>query len=402
MVRETSLYVIGDYWLDKRRDGRSPDIWQIAWYDAASRTVLYRSTRKRELEDAKAAIYAFDQRQRAKGKQDVDDAEVIPLLFLYWEEHGRSAVSPAQIASSLRQFIAFLLQDEVGEHVTVAQITPQMFTRFRQWRMAPHSYEIPWYGKLFQHSSKGVNGESVQRNLDDIRAAMNHHTKNGRLPYAPMVPSVPETMRSPAKDVRLTVAQMGAIVGFSDEPLRRFVLLMVATAVRPEAAHKFDPALQCDFENGLINLHPPGALRTKKRNPTVPMIDPFRPVLQQWAAEGPAAVKSRKTAWRTMRRALKLADNIEPKTIRHTIATMLRSRGAPALQISGLLGHVMERRTTAVYAKYDPLHMIETKALLATIFNEVIAASEVWLAGHLRYKTSNAPTIVVAREPEKA
>src|SRR3546814_2206232 len=48
-----------------------------------------------------------------------------------------------------------------------------------------------------------------------------------------------------------------------------------------------------------------------------------------------------------------LPDNIVPKTIRHTVATQLRTRGVPQEQISTLLGHAYANRTTGVYAKYD-------------------------------------------------
>jgi hypothetical protein len=42
------------------------------------------------------------------------------------------------------------------------------------WRLKPHSYSIEWLGKTFAHSSKGVSGEAIQRNLDDVRAALNY------------------------------------------------------------------------------------------------------------------------------------------------------------------------------------------------------------------------------------
>jgi len=42
----------GAYWLTKRRDGRS-DVWVVAWYQPRGRLVRYRSTRTRDLNDAK-------------------------------------------------------------------------------------------------------------------------------------------------------------------------------------------------------------------------------------------------------------------------------------------------------------------------------------------------------------
>ena len=93
MGRETSPYIVGDYWLDKRWDGKPPHIWQIAGYDAATQSIVYQSTRARELEGtkgAKAKILAHVEKIRAAAPQSPTDAKVIPLLALYWEEHGQN------------------------------------------------------------------------------------------------------------------------------------------------------------------------------------------------------------------------------------------------------------------------------------------------------------------------
>ena len=45
MSRENSPFEFNGYWLDKRRDGKSPDIWQVASYAKGSRSLIYRSTR---------------------------------------------------------------------------------------------------------------------------------------------------------------------------------------------------------------------------------------------------------------------------------------------------------------------------------------------------------------------
>lgn len=405
MSRETSPYVVGDYWLDKRRDGKSPDIWQIATYAEKSRSVVYRSTKRRSLGDAKARIHAYVAEQLAKQPQQVEDAEVLPQIMLYWQEHGRDASRPDVIAGSIRSFIGFLAQDEATPHATVAQMTPALFTRFRKWRMGAHSYSVPWKGKEYPVTSPGIRGESVQRALDDIRAALNHAASNGRIPYAPKVPSVPTTMRSPARDVRVTLDDLGAMVGFAAPMIdketgadlnlgfRRWLLLMIATACRPEAGLAFQPS-QASGE--LIDLNPKDRPRTKKRNPVIPLIEPFKAVLADWRASPTPLVRSRRTAWRTMRRALDLPAAVIPKTIRHTIATELRSMGVPGEQISGLLGHVAMSRITEVYAKYDPAYLAETKKALTIIFEEVMRRSETWAADHRRTKEGNGPVKVIA------
>jgi hypothetical protein len=403
MSRETSPYVVGDFWLDERRDGKSPGIWQIARYAEKSRSVVYSSTRKRDLEEAKPVIHAYVEKQRARGHQHTEDAKIIPQLFLYWQEHGQHVRRPDVIAGSMRAFIGFLMQDELGDQATIAELRPVAINRFRAWRMRPHSFTVPWYGKDYALSSKGVKGESVQRNIEDVRAALSHAEKNGRVPYVPKLPSVPDEMRSPPRELVLTMEQLGAVVGFvqagGDRDALRWVLLMIATACRPEAALAFDPTKQ--WNGHLIDIHPPGQLRTKKRNPVLPLIRPLRPILADWRRDGVRLVKSRKKAWRTLRRALDLPADAIPKTIRHTIATQMRSRGVPPVQISGVLGHVAMNRTSEVYAKYDPNYLAEARDVLTKVFREVLAYRRRWLADHRRTKVGNNRLEVVERRAEK-
>lgn len=413
MPRKKEPYRVGEYWLAKRRDGKSPNIWQITRYSDKSRSNVYRSTRTGDEQLARAALHAFVEDQRAKKPQEVEAAVVLPQIKLYWNEHAKDTSKPGTIGTSLRAFIGFMAQDEIGETATIADLKPQVFVRFRQWRMKPHRYTVPWAGKPMSVESQGVSGETVQRNLDDVRAMLNHSAKAARIPYAPKVPSVPTELRSPARDVRVTLAELGAMVGFWSSPIETsqpdpipadkatvwWLQLMIATACRPEVAMKFDPREQ--WKGPIIVLHPKGAKRTKKRNPNVPTIPPFEAALEQWRGSNEPVVKSRRTAWRTMREALGLPKVVIPKTVRHTIATELRSMGVPAEQISGLLGHQAMSRITEVYAKYDPAYLREAKAALTTIYERVAEHAEKWRADHRRTKVGNGRVIVVAREREK-
>jgi hypothetical protein len=332
-------------------------------------------------------IHAFVDVQRAKDTQRPEDAAVVPLLFLYWKEHGAAVDSAGQIASSIRQFIGFLAQDPAspGLDITVSQLDIPLWTRFRLWRMGPHTYEVPWFGKTHRHTSTGVVGESVQRNLDDIRAAIYHHQKNGRLAIVPKIPSVPDQFRSRPRELVLSTKQLGAVVGYChwDIKLLRWVLLMIATDMRPEAALAMQPQLQYRPELGLLDLHPPSWPRTKKVNPVVPVIPQFKPWLEAWATNPHAPVGSRKTAWRSLRTALGLPAEAVPKTIRHSVATRLRTLQVPAEQLETLMGHRVYRGSTGVYAKYDPAYLATATAALSIVWEEVWSEARDWIAVHL-------------------
>jgi integrase len=403
--RETSPCIVGAYWLDKRRDGKSPDIWQIARYAAGTRSVIYRSTRTRLLDEATATIHAFVEGERAKGRQEASEARVIPLLLLYWKEKGRNNINHDQTGRSIRTFIGFLMQDEIGVNAVVTDLVPVVFERFRAWRMGPHAFEVDWGGRSYPYSSEGVAGDTVDRNLNDIRAGINHAQDNMRIAVAPKIRSVDKVHLNPLRERVLTLDELARIVWYTYHfpPLFRFVALQICTSVRPEAAKKFNPRTQYNDRTGLIDLQPGAAPRTKKRNAIVPAIRPMRVVLRAWQRDEFAPVESNKTAWRIMRKALGLSPDVFPKTIRHTIATWLYAdEDVPERQIEAMLGHETSlKRTSQLYAKYDPNRLRKVTEALTTIWRQVSAEARRYAADHRLTTGRSEQGKYLARKVEK-
>lgn len=392
-------YTVGDYWLAKRPDGRSP-YWQIRWYDERAKATRSISTGCERLEPAKDAIHAFVQDQRSKGPQEPDEALVVAVLKRFYDERGPKVRNRVAFASSFRIFTGFLMQDKVSAGAVVADLKPDVWERFMDWRSGPHSYTAPWAGKTLSHQSEGVSGEAIQRTLSDIRAALNYAVARGRLPFAPFVPNVATQLRSPPRDVVLTCEQLGSIVGYAlnDLGALRWILGMMATGCRPDAALAWDVAAQYKRrDKRLFDTHPPDWPRTKKRNAVVPVIEQFHPWLEAWADCPHKPVKSRKRWWRNMRKSLGLGPEIVPKVIRHTVATELRAMGVPQSDVEGLLGHQMSNRTTAVYAKYDPARLSSAKQGLSLIWERSWAEAFDWLSKHFRYTEPGGKIIIVAR-----
>lgn len=383
MSRETSPYTRGDIWLDKRRDGASPDIWQIAI--PSKRSVIYRSTHSKCLDDAIVALDAYAERQKALGRQEPGEAQVLPMLIAYWDERGKKLVNHDQTGRSLRTFIAFLAQDVVGARAVITDLIPATFERFREWRMGPHAFSLPWGGQVADYASEGVSGPTVQRNINDVRAAVNYAQSNLRIPMAPKIKDLPEEYKSEPRDRVLTFDEMARIAWYTshNKDLFRFVALQFGSAVRPQAALKFNPRKQ--FVGGRIDLQPEKSKRTKKRNAVIPAIKPLRAVLRQWAKDEPVAVDSRKTAWRVMRRVLNLSGDVHPKTIRHTVATLLYADPTvPEREIVEMLGHDGKlARTTRLYAKYDPDNLVNVVRVLTSLWRRVAKEARAYGADHL-------------------
>lgn len=400
MPRQDSPYIVGDYWLDKRRDGKSPDIWQIA---TGTRAIVYRSTKCRALDDAKAVLRSYEADQRSMHKQDASEAELLPHLFAYIREHGPDVRRLDTIKSSFRAWIGFLMQDDLGTGALVADMHKVTVARFRHWRMGPHEWSIEWDGKTFNHKSPGVSGEAVQRNIEDLRSALNHAEAAQRVTMLPRTPSVDKKLRSKPRAHTFTVKQLGALIAYADqEPaVQQWLWLMIGTAARPDAALAFDPARQ--WHGDLVDLHPPHWPETDKRNPVVPVIDPLKAVLEGWQDHD--AVKSRKRWWRTMRVKLGVPATHVPKTIRHTVASYLRNAKVPGEQISGLLGHKDQtdtiERTSERYAHLDPAKMRETKRALSTLWRAVDSEAAKWRAVHLLSITGDNNKILIDRKAAK-
>lgn len=400
-------FTVGKFWLDKRRDGKSPDIWQIASYSEKARSVVYRSTKCRtvEVEQAQAVLRAYEADSRSKAKdQPADHSELLPHLFNYLREHGPDVKRLDTVKSSFRAWIGFLQQDQLGTDAVVADVTKSMVARFRRWRMAPHAYEVEWNSKLFKNTSKGVTGETVQRNIEDLRSALHHAEAEGRI-TAPKVPSVDRKLRSNPRDTLLTEKQLGAILGYAQDDIEayRWIALMLATAARPGAALAFNPAEQWLGE--ILDLHPEGEDKTDKRNAVVPVIDPLLPILADWQESPHEIVKSRKRWWNTMCRVLGLGDNVDPYTIRHTVSTFMDEEGVPGAQLSAITGHLpshrgVARTTSRHYLHYDPRNCPKAKQALTKLFQSVEEAATSWRADHLRTTPIRGKPIMLAKVGE--
>lgn len=404
MSRETSPHRRDPYWLDKRRDGKSPAIWQIA--RAERGTVIYRSTHEREVDRAIIALDAFVEEERSKEKGQLPtEALAAAHIVNYWKEHGRKLVNHDQTGRSLRTFLAFLMQDEAGVEAVITDLTPILFERFREWRMGPHAFSLEWFGETYDYATdKGVSGATVQRNINDIRAAVNHAENNLRIPMAPRIKDLADEYKSEPRERVLSFEELGKIAWYAkhNPALFRFFALQLGSAVRPQAALKFDPAKQ--FIHGrLIDLQPEQSKRTKKRNAIIPAIRPLRTVLKAWARAGADPVDSRKTAWRIMRRTLGLSADVHPKTIRHTVATMLYADATvPEREIVELLGHEGKlARTTRIYAKYDPERLVNVTRALTTIWRRVSREARAFGSDHFLTTAGQGGKNVVAERGVK-
>jgi integrase len=190
----------------------------------------------------------------------------------------------------------------------------------------------------------GWSNGTINRHRNTLRAALKHAVKDGKLRYAPFIPT-------------LKVAQLKERWLTHEEALRlyravrakrfRYMNLFIRIALGTGARHRAILALtwdRVDLETGRIDFREPGRTETKKRRPNAPANDRLIRLLRVaykmrtgdhviMHRSGP--LKSIKKAFAEACTRAKLA-GVTPHTLKHTYITWLLRSGVPIWQVAGL------------------------------------------------------------------
>jgi len=341
-------FQIGDYWLSKRQN--SPN-WCRTWFDRDTRQTRRVSLGTGDFERAKVLLAQWVTTHGDWSQTGAGDVMLADVFTRYHEQHVRHEV--AQPDSQRRSLYIVL---EAAPEATVAD-----FGLERQERIVRRLRDA------------GYRNGTIKRSMAAAHAALNWAWRRELVDRVPPAVTVPE---DPPRERVLSVDELAALWDAAAYPHQRmFLLLLVGTAARPGAVLDLT-RFQCDLERGLIDLNPSGRAQTAKRRPVVPMAEPLRPWiaackpghLVHWQGQ---AVASMKKSWQRMRAAAGLDDAVVPYVVRHTVASELRARGVPELEIAGMLGHHMPNvRTTGRYAKYSPSYLGEARGALDALLKE--------------------------------
>jgi integrase len=237
------------------------------------------------------------------------------------------------------------------------------------------------------------NSGGARRELEDLRAAINYHSKEGfhrgNVRIALPAKGAPRdrwlNRQEAARLIRIcwrtrevqTIAR-GARKGLHAEtdryPLRhlaRFLLMGLYTGTRSGAIltasvlHGPDRSF-VDLHNGLFYRLAQGRRATNKRQPPVPLPPRLMAHLQRWVRLGiindyvvewnHGPIRSVKTAFNTAVRLANLSGKVTPHTLRHTAATWLMQSGVPIWEAAGFLGMSSEV-LAQTYGHHHPEHM---------------------------------------------
>jgi integrase len=223
---------------------------------------------------------------------------------------------------------------------------------------------------------------AARRELEDLRAAINHHRREG---FCNKVVEVLLPPERPARARWLTRLEAARLIRAAwryrevqkDSPtsrrsrqhVARFILVSLYTGTRASAVcgAALEPTPQhgwIDLENGVFYRRPPGQPETAKRQPPVPLPDRLLAHLRRWKNQGQrfAVEWQGKPVQRVSKAFAKtvtdagLSDDVTPHVLRHTAATWLMQAATDLWRAAGYLGMTVEMLSER-YGHHHPDHL---------------------------------------------
>jgi integrase len=356
---------------DKQGKPRAQAVWIILDGNKHIATGCVKD-QDRAAQDALAA-YIATKYSAARKERDIEVIDVADVLSIYDDDTRFRQVNKAKFDERLRR-----LNDFWGGR-KLADVTGQICREYARAR---------------------GNSGGARRDLEDLRAAINHHAAEGF--HRGLVRVVLPAKGSPrdrwltrdeaAKlilacwrhrevQVRHRGKQKGLRLPTQKRPLRhlaRFILIGLYTGTRAAAIASASPtALEgrsfIDLDRGIYYRLAQGQQATTKRQPPVPLPPRLLAHLRRWHNKGIAnqyfvefngrPLKSVKTAFKTAVSISGLEGKISPHTLRHTAATWLMQIGVSTWEAAGFLG-MSEKTLRDVYGHHHPDYLqVAAKAI---------------------------------------
>ncbi len=249
---------------------------------------------------------------------------------------------------------------------------------------------LEWWGEMKLDEVNGATcrqyakhrgGSNARRELEDLRAAIKYHKKEGLALELVSVTLPPDSLPRERWLTRQEVAKLIRICLHHEtdsqrqRPLRhlaRFIVFAVYTGSRPGDCLR--ASFRLSSESGYINTgsglyhrKPSGKRETKKRQPITPLPARLLAHLRRWERAGAGHVtefnSSRvgniKTAWKSLVRAAGPGfRDVVPYTLRHTAITWMLQKGVGIWEVSGYVGTSPEM-IQKTYGHHAPEYMQE-------------------------------------------
>jgi integrase len=225
-------------------------------------------------------------------------------------------------------------------------------------------------GALCRAYAKRASTDAMaRRDLEDLRAAINHHRREG---LCDRIVSIVLPPRRPPRERWLDRDEAAALLWTAwrrpkCKHIAKFALVALYTGRRAAvvcgASFRREPGRSyIDTRRGM--LYPPeGAKRTNKRNPPIPLPARLLVHLRAWKRTGQRYVVewaggpiTRTQTVKEIARAAGLGPDVTPHVLRHTAATWQMESGTDMFEAGKYLGMTV-RTLETTYAHHQPEHL---------------------------------------------
>jgi integrase len=316
--------------------------------------------------------YLIEKHEPPSRERPLSKIAVADVINTYLRDVAPKKANPQKVADSAVRLLEFFGRK------TLDQITPELCEAYVAHRRRK--------GFTWKDSGGGA-----RRDLEDFRAAINHHRKRrlhvGDIFIPLPVPGESRTRWLTRSEVArllwacLTTRETQGGAATAKRPLRhlvRFILIGVYTGSRPGAIlglswHQEIGRGWVDLERGMIYRMKEGAQANNKRQPPVPLAPELWRLMRRWAREdgerGPVVsfngqpVQSVKTAIKRAVERAGLDTEVTAYTLRHTTGSWAVQKRIPTFKVAKLLG-TSERMIEKHYGHLDPDHLRDEVAAI--------------------------------------
>jgi len=318
------------------------------------------------------SVHIAKKHEPARSEQDIKDIDIADVLRIYVEDRPD------------------LFVDHVHKKRNVARID-RLADFFGGKMLSAINRKL-----CNDYAKDRGNKGGARRDLEDLRAAITHHSDEG---FHRGIVKVKLPKKGPARDRWLTRSEAalliwkcwrarevqthsGREVTSEKRPLRhlaRFILIGLYSGTRAGAIASASPIpaigrSYVDLDQGVFYRLAQGKEQTNKRQPPMRLPPRLLAHMRRWHRKGIIArhfvewngegVKSVKTSFKTAVGLAKLGGGVSPHTLRHTAATWLMQAGADPWQSAGFLGMSLET-LMKTYGHHHPDHQSDAVEKIA-------------------------------------
>lgn len=353
-------------WLEpeeRDRDGRliHRSTWIIRDRTRKIRTGCARAERERAEQKLAEYLVKKYQPNRNRGRHP-SEIPVADVLKIYNDDVVDAHARPDETGQRLLKLGEFFETD------TLADVTGARCREYVKWRTKQ------LIKSFTKNKPRFASTAAARRELEDLRAAINHHRREG---FCSEIVEVVLPAKAQKRDVWLTRAEASRLIKAAwrakqmmrdkttardvGKHIARFILVGLYTGTRHGAicGAAFQEAIgrgHIDLDRGVFYRRAKGVRETKKRQTPVRLPDRLLAHLRRWHQRGiatHAVIEWNGKPVRSVRRgfaaAVKAAglplagpDRITPHVLRHTAATWAMRQGADLWQAAGFLGMTVE------------------------------------------------------------